>query len=197
MAMKDIRLELESALGEITMFDAHTHLVVGKPAARGLHDVLLYHMVISDLYAAGCPSGARLTEYPGWASREEAEFRVIEALPFLPYIRNTSTAWALRTILEDLYGWREPITSENWKKLDALIRERADDQIWAHGVLDRAGIDRVTTEYARQDVEDTSLRFQYALEWAFFTRTQWGEFDTPLYELERCWGRLPESPSPI
>ncbi|MBI4657277.1 MAG: hypothetical protein HY735_00255 [Verrucomicrobia bacterium] len=38
---------------------------------------------------------------------------------------------------------------------------------------------------------------QYALEWGFFTRCQWGEFDTALYELERCWGRKPESPSPI
>jgi hypothetical protein len=35
------------------------------------------------------------------------------------------------------------------------------------------------------------------LEWGFFTRCQWGEFDTALYELERCWGRAPESPSPI
>mgnify|MGYP000191187386 CR=1 FL=1 len=40
-------------------------------------------------------------------------------------------------------------------------------------------------------------RLQYALEWGFFTRCQWGEFDTALYELERCWGRTPESPSPI
>src|SRR6185436_19899031 len=40
-------------------------------------------------------------------------------------------------------------------------------------------------------------RLQYALEWGFFTRCQWGEFDTALYELERCWGRSPESPSPI
>ena len=28
-------------------------------------------------------------------------------------------------------------------------------------------------------------RLQYTLEWGFFTRTQWGEFDTALYELER------------
>src|SRR6185436_18536561 len=40
-------------------------------------------------------------------------------------------------------------------------------------------------------------RLQYALEWGFFTRCQWGEFDTALYELERCWGKTPESPSPI
>ncbi len=36
-----------------------------------------------------------------------------------------------------------------------------------------------------------------ALEWGFFTRCQWGEFDTALYELERCWGKTPESPAPI
>ncbi|MBU4400438.1 MAG: hypothetical protein KKE86_14020, partial [Planctomycetes bacterium] len=53
--------ELEEALAELPMFDAHTHLVGGRLGARGLHDILLYHMVISDLYAAGCPSGARLT----------------------------------------------------------------------------------------------------------------------------------------
>ena len=52
--------ELEAALAEVPILDIHTHLVGGKLAARGLHDVLLYHMVVSDLYAAGCPSGARL-----------------------------------------------------------------------------------------------------------------------------------------
>ena len=36
----------------------------------------------------------------------------------------------------------------------------------------------------------------YSMEWAFFTRTQRGEFDTALYELERCWGREPGQPHP-
>ena len=36
----------------------------------------------------------------------------------------------------------------------------------------------------------------YSMEWAFFTRTQRGEFDTALYELERCWGETPGSPVP-
>ncbi len=43
----------------------------------------------------------------------------------------------------------------------------------------------------------TTRSLQYSLEWAFFTRCQWGEFDTALYELEHCWGRPPGSPSPI
>jgi len=189
--------ELEQALGEVPMLDIHTHLVGGRLGARGLHDVLLYHMVISDLYAAGCPSGERLTQYPGWPSDEEAHRRIAEALPFLKHIQNTSSFWGVRIILKDLYGWGEPIGSDNWRRLDAMIRERADDRAWHHGILDRLCIRRTGTEIARRGGGEDDDRLQYALEWAFFTRCQWGEFDTALYELERCWGRGPESPSPI
>src|SRR5262249_23805022 len=77
------------------------------------------------------------------------------------------------------------------------IRERADDRAWHHGILDRLNMRRTGTEIARRGRGEDDNRLQYALEWAFFTRCQWGEFDTALYELERCWGRSPESPSPI
>src|SRR3978361_774954 len=122
MSVEKIASDLESALAEIPVIDVHTHLVGGKLAARGLHDVLLYHMVVSDLYAAGCPSGARLTQYPGWPSREEAHARNVEAIPFLPHARNTSSAWGVRIIFRDLYDWHDEITASNWRKLDALIR---------------------------------------------------------------------------
>jgi hypothetical protein len=105
--------------------------------------------------------------------------------------------WCLRIILRDLYGWDEPLDSSNWRKLDNLVRERSSDRSWAREILDRARIKRSGTELARRGDGSDDGRFQYALEWGFFTRTQWGEFDTALYELERCWGRTPESPSPI
>src|SRR5262249_2094782 len=89
-----------------------------------------------------------------------------------------------------------PIDSSNWKKLDAMIRERADDRNWAREVLDRAGIERTGTELARRGNGSDDDRLQYALEWGFFTRCQWGEYDTALYQLERCWGKSPESPTP-
>jgi hypothetical protein len=191
--------ELESALAEVPLIDVHTHLVGGKLAARGLHDIVLYHMAVSDLYAAGCPSGGRLTEYPGWPSVEEAHARLDEAVPFLPLVRNTSTSWGVRLILSELYGWTEPPTQDNWRRLDAQVRERADDRGWAHSTLDRANIVRTGTELARRGGGEDDDRLQYALEWGFFTRCQWGEFDTALYELERCWGRSPDamSPAPI
>jgi glucuronate isomerase len=188
---------MEAALATLPMLDIHTHLVGGRLGARGLHDVLLYHMVVSDLYSAGCPTGARLSQFPDWPSEKEAHARIQEALPFLPQIRNTSSWWGVRTILRDLYGWNDEITRDSWRKLDAAIRERADDRAWHHSILDRLNIRRTGTEIARRGTGQDDDRLEYALEWGFFTRCQWGEFDTALYELERCWGRTPQSPSPI
>jgi hypothetical protein len=190
-------LDLECALADLPWLDVHTHLVGGKLGARGLHDILLYHMVVSDLFAAGCPAGNRLTQYPRWADEKEASRRIQEAIPFLDHIRNTSSWWAVRIILRDLYSWTESITARNWRRLDGQIRERADDRSWHHSILDRLNIRRTGTEIARRGRGEDDARLQYALEWGFFTRTQWGEFDTALYELERCWGRQPESPTPI
>lgn len=189
--------ELFEALGEITVIDTHTHLVGGALGARGLHDVLLYHMAVSDLYAAGCPSGARLTEFPGWPSREEASLRIEEALPFLPLVENTSTSWAIRIILRDLYEWHEPLTAGNWRRLDDSIQERSTDRAWQRDLLRRMRVRKIGTEWARREQGQDDDIFDYALEWAFFTRCQWGEYDTPLYELERCWEKSPEAPSPI
>lgn len=189
--------KIEEALAELPVIDIHTHLVGGRLGARGLHDVMLYHMLISDLYGAGCPNGARLTQFPQWPDKQEAHARIQEALPFLSDIRNTSGYWALRTILAELYDWRDPITADNWRRLDDIIRERADDRGWHHSILDRLKIARTGTELARRGSGEDDSRLQYALEWAFFTRCQWGIFDSPLYELERCWGKRPESPTPI
>jgi glucuronate isomerase len=189
--------DLETALADVPILDVHTHLVGGRLAARGLHDILLYHMVVSDLYAAGCPSGARLTQYPGWPSQAEAHARIVEALPYLRHIQNTSSFWGVRIILRDLYGWTDPIEEGNWRKLDHLIAERADERAWPREILERARIRRSGTELARREGGVDDDRLEYALEWGFFTRCQWGEYDTALYELERCWGRAPEGPAPI
>jgi glucuronate isomerase len=189
--------ELMEFLGTVKVIDPHTHLVSDRLGARGLHDVLLYHMAVSELYSAGCPSGSRLTEYPGWPDREEAHARIEEALPFLPKVRNTSIQWACRMILRDLYAWDEPLTRENWRKLDDRIRERADDAAWHREVLRRCGIERAGAEWARRETGKADDILFYALEWGFFTRCQWGESDTALYELERCWGKTPSSPWPI
>jgi hypothetical protein len=189
--------QLLNGLAEIPTLDVHSHLAGGRLGARGLHDILLYHMVVSDLYAAGCPSGKRLTEFPGWPDKAEAHARIQEALPYLDKIRGTSCMWGVRIILRDLYGWDEPITESNWRRLDDMIRERADDRAWHHSIFDRINVKRTCAEYARRGEGIDDDRLQYQLEWGMFTRTQWGEFDTAIYDLERTWGRQPESPVAI
>jgi hypothetical protein len=191
----DLIPTLEEGLREIPLLDIHTHLDAAHLTARGLHDVLLYHMIVSDLSSAGCPSRARLAEDP---DEDEARARLAEAIPYVPFIRNTSGYWGVRIILADLYGWREPITQDNWGRLHAIIRERAGDAAWPREIMRRAGVRRASTELWRRRDGTADDIFQYALEWAFFTRAQWGVNDIPLYELERAWNQPgPGAPLPV
>ena len=195
MSEQDVITTLEEGLAEIPLLDAHTHLDARHLAARGLHDVLLYHMVISDLVSAGCSSRARLSEHP---NEREAAARLQEAVPYVPRILNTSCFWGVRLILRDLYGWSEPITADNWQRLHAIIRERSQEAAWPREVLRRAGIRRACTEFSRRHDGSADDIFQYALEWAFFARAQWGANDMPLYELERAWNQTgPSEPLPV
>ena len=128
----DLVRRLWQELDAIPVLDAHTL------GARGLHDILLYHMVVTDLHGAGCPDGVRLSEYPLWPDRDEATARIESALPYLKHIQNTSCFWGLGIILRDLYDWHDPITPGNWRKLDDLIRGRADDRAWHRQVMQQA-----------------------------------------------------------
>ena len=195
MSTAALARDLEAALATIPLLDAHTHMDAAHLAARGLADIQLYHMVVSDLYSAGCPDGARLSEDPTDA---ETTARLERAIPYLPRTRNTFLAWGVRLILADLYDWREPVTADNWQRLDARIRERASDAAWPRAILRRAGIQRTCTELWRgRDGQHDDL-LQYSLEWAFFTRNQWGQFDAPLYELECTWSaERPLPPLPV
>lgn len=191
-----MRTDLHQALAEVPMYDVHTHLTSDELTARGLHDILLYHMVVSDLYAAGCPEGQRLTQYPGVVGEAEATARIEQALGYLDRARNTSNAWMVRIILAELYDWHVPVTADNWRRLDGLIKERSGDAAWADELFARSRVARTNAEYTRRGEGRGDARLQYSLEWGFFTRAQWGEFDTPLYELERCWS-MPEAGGPM
>lgn len=186
---------LTEKINAITAIDAHTHLDASHLSARGLHDIMLYHMVISDLYSAGCPNGARLSDDP---DEHEKTSRIENAIPYLEHIQNTSCYWLMRTILADLYDWHEPITPGNWRKLDKLIADKSSNSKWAREILTRANVEKAGTELPlRGDGNYDDVLF-YALEWAFFMRNQWGVFDAPLYELEyaRQFDK-PQRPLPV
>jgi hypothetical protein len=195
MDARSLALEIDESLRSVPALDVHTHLDATHLVARGLHDILLYHMVVSDLVSAGCPDRARLSESP---SEEEARTRIERALPFLPGIRNTSCSWGVRLILVDLFGWRQPVTAGNWKELDALIRERSAREGRALEIQKSAGISRSCTELWRRHDGRADAMLQYSLEWAFFGRAQWGEYDTALWELEKAWSEgAPGAPTAI
>jgi hypothetical protein len=195
MELDTLGREIEEELNSGPMLDVHTHLDATHLAARGLHDILLYHMVVSDLVSAGCPDRSRLSENP---SEEEARLRIERALPFLPGIVNTSCAWGVRIILEHLFDWRKPVTAENWRELDGLIRDRAAEKGRAAEIQAKAGIRRSCTELWRRHDGRADAMLQYSLEWAFFGRAQWGEFDTAIWELEKAWSEgAPAAPAPI
>ena len=190
-----IQSALQEGLEAIQLFDVHTHLDAAHLSARGLHDVLLYHMLVSDLASAGCPSRERLSAEPDEA---EVEARLVEAIPYLKYVQNTSIFWGAKIILRDLYGWNEPVTLENWKRLDAIIRGRSAQSTRPEEILQKAGVRRACTELWRRREGQHDKLLQYSLEWAFFTRSQWGVNDIPLYELERaCNQPSPASPLPV
>ena len=190
-----LREEVWDGLSGIPLLDVHTHLDAAHLGARGLHDVLLYHMVVSELGSAGCPSRARLSEDP---DADEAAGRLAEALPFVPAIRNTSGFWGVSIILRDLYGVEPPADVAGWRRVDAMVRERAADAGWGREILRRAGIRRACTELWRGRDHAADDVFQYALEWAFFARRQSGMDDIVVYELERTRDQdRPEPPLPV
>lgn len=182
-------------IGDIEAIDAHTHINSSHMAARGLHDILLYHMVISDLYAAGCPSGQRLSEDP---DEEEAAGRIEEAIPLLEHIQNTSCYWLMRTILSDLYDWNQTLTLGNWRELDRRIRGKSAGPDWPREILRRAHVEKLCTELPLRGDGSHDDILLYSLEWAFFMRNQWGVFDAPVYELEYAWQfEQPVRPLPV
>jgi len=179
----------------IPAMDAHTHIDTRHPLARGLHDVMLYHMVISELYAAGCPDAARLPEEP---TEAEAAARIERALPYLPRIVNTSGYYLLRIMLQELFDWTEPLTLDNWKQADARIHEYSARPGRMEEVMQKANIRQFNTEYDRRGDGSLDHLFNYSQEWAFFTRTQWGRYDTALIELEHAWNHdAPCAPLPV
>ncbi|PCJ56303.1 MAG: hypothetical protein COA79_19230 [Planctomycetota bacterium] len=185
--------ELFEALAEVPMIDVHTHLRDDQLSARGLHDILLYHMSISDLYASGYQYGQRLSNNPDCL---EVENRLKSAMPYLLKTMNTSIRWGVQLILKDLYGWEKRLSEDNWQEAHQVIKDRSEKNR-ALEIFKTLNIKRIGTEYLNKGKGKNQNLFQYALEWGFFARKQWGFTDTPLYELERCWGKQPSTPTEI
>ena len=177
---------IEEGLASFQWLDVHTHLDASHLGARGLHDVLLYHMVLSDLKSAGMEQNARLSEHP---DDSEVSRRIDAALPYLPAIGNTSCVWGVRIILAELYDWREAVTADNWRAIHDRIKERNGDARWHREMMRKAGVARAMSEWARRHDGSADDVLDYCYELAFFSRAKAGVHDIPLRELEAATGR--------
>lgn len=193
--MDGLRTKLLADLDKIKLIDMHSHIDPGHPVARGLDDILLYHMVISELHSAGCPDANRLSED---RTEEEALYRLERAVPYVKYIAGTSCYWGVRIILSEIYGWNDEITEDNWRELHELIKSKGCTLARAKEIANRANIIKTSTEWARRCNHIADDMFYYSIEWAFFCRGQYGVFDAPLFELEHAWNEvIPGPPLPV
>nr|MDO8088155.1 hypothetical protein [Candidatus Sigynarchaeum springense] len=192
---QELAARMETALQDIPFICIHAHLDPKQLVAQGLHHILLYHMPLSELYSAGMPDGNRLSWY---ATKDEARSRIEEALPYLKHVKNTSLQWVIKRILADLYGWTSSITESNWHEIDSIIAEKSKDPGWARQILKRCNVLSSSTEYRLRDKGQADDILTYALEWAFFTRAQQHQNDSPLFELEWTWSQDgPSAPLPV
>ena len=122
--------KLEREIMEIPAIDIHSHISPASPKAAHLSDILLYHYIATELITAGMPPSLLKENL----SDEE---KVKNSIPYFKRIENTATYWSLRRILEDLYGFKEELTLNNWERLDKEVQRRAEDSGWTEFVLKR------------------------------------------------------------
>ena len=140
--MNELHTRILAQIRTVPVFDVHSHLG-GRRQAQNLADLMSYHWLTYEL---------RRAARRGFATKAhvDPESYILEILPYVPHIRQTTTHFAFMSIMRDLYGVEErTLTPDNWRRADEAIRAHADDASWIATVLDRAGIRKVSV--ARRD----------------------------------------------
>lgn len=156
--MSELNDRIRAALDDQPVVDVHSHLgFFQKWQARHLADLLSYHWVAVELErAAGEPVKER--------AEEDLDGFVEAVAPYVSKIRNTSNHYALMGILRDLYGVEDrTVTPENWKDINARVRERAGDATWIDEVLAKAGVEKISVTYTDVALKPNPRFFAYAL----------------------------------
>ncbi|MFQ6113670.1 MAG: glucuronate isomerase [bacterium] len=130
----DLRSQLFEALVETPLIDIHTHLLPGELSSNNLARLFFYHYIVDELKAAGVKPEAISPDQP-------TEERVAAALPFIPYIQNTSTYWMFTIIARDLFEFDEPLTVNNWQTLAAQVDTKCKEPDWPSFVLSKSNIE--------------------------------------------------------
>lgn len=122
--------ELLRELAELEVVDIHQHLNPNQLTAKSFEDIIFYHYIATELASAGM----NREEFEK-AQRKE---KLLMALPYFKYVKNTSTFWCLRHILRNLYGIDvKSIDESNWKDVVEAIESKQRNSGWAYEVLNR------------------------------------------------------------
>jgi glucuronate isomerase len=120
--------ELYEEVKEIPLVDIHEHLNPAKLSHSSFEDVLFYHYIVTELASAGMDRG----EF----EKRRGLDRLLYALPYFKYVRNTATFWCLKQMLRDLYGLDvRAIDEGNWKSVVEALNGAANDEKRALDVL--------------------------------------------------------------
>lgn len=128
----------------IPIVDIHSHIDGEHPNAKDARQIIFYHYIVTELLSAGAPPSIFSTDLT-------VEQALKKAIPWLSFIRNTSTYWCLIHMLRDLFGFEyDEINEKNSESLLEAIHERTEKKGWYK---------RVLTEKAK--IKKTFLTFKY------------------------------------
>jgi len=140
------------------VFDVHTHLNPEDLGSKNLKGILGYHFLISELISCNCPI------YKFHNMDDEKYMEII--LPYLKKIKNTSTYWMVKRILQDLYELDiEELKEKNWKLYDQKIKEKYKNSGWVWEIIKKSKTCKIFTS------RDYSLNHKKDFDYEIFGRT--------------------------
>jgi len=127
-------LSLEGFINDIPLVDIHTHIDPKNPVARDPSQIMLYHYIATEIRSIGIPVNE---------IRAKSADPVGDLIKHFRLIRNTTTYWCLKRILNDLYDFHEEPEPSNWPKLKEAIVERASKPNWARKILEKILLEKI------------------------------------------------------
>ncbi|MGC8870086.1 MAG: hypothetical protein ACP5PT_03215 [Brevinematia bacterium] len=120
--------EIYSIIGKSYAVDVHNHLSPNSLSIKSYEDTIFYHYIVTELASSGMP----LKDLEGSRGLE----RLMAALPYMKFLRNTSTYWALMKIFRDVYGFEvSNIGENNFVKVVDLLEQKKGDEVWAKNII--------------------------------------------------------------
>ncbi len=121
--------ELYRNIKDLEIVDVHNHLNPCALSLKNYEDIVFYHYIVTELETSGMP--------PKFLRELKGLERLKAALPYMKFLKNTSTFWALIKILNDLYGFEDSIINENnWKKVIEILESKKENENWAKNILE-------------------------------------------------------------